>query len=406
MNVALYYPWIYLTSGAERTIVEVTGHSRHDWTIFTNRFERANTFPELSNRRVVELSEVPVRRTPWAVARAALRVLTQRLPLDGFDALVILGEGLGDFTVFRTPRIPIVCYCLTPLRIVFDPVYRTRYLQERSSLDRLAVRLGSPVFRAIDRLAWRRYNHVYCVSEEVRRRILAGRLAGEDKLSVAHVGLGFDPPTPSGRFEPFFLLPGRIMWTKNIELGIEAFRRFRAASPDGQRFRLVVAGIVDDKSRPYLARLRELAGEDGGVEFRIFPSDEELHDLYDTCHAVLFTAFNEDWGIVPLEAMAFGKPVVATDRGGPRESVQHGVQGFLAEPEPDAFARRMAELARDTQMAQSMGTAGRERAREFTWDRLAETIDRKLEELVVNRTGAPLGQEPGDNHATVSLRDR
>jgi hypothetical protein len=43
MKVALYYPWVYLTSGAERTILELTGRSRHEWTIFTNRFEPENT---------------------------------------------------------------------------------------------------------------------------------------------------------------------------------------------------------------------------------------------------------------------------------------------------------------------------------------------------------------------------
>ena len=45
MKVALYYPWVYLTSGAERTILELTAHSRHQWTIFTNRFDPDGTFP-------------------------------------------------------------------------------------------------------------------------------------------------------------------------------------------------------------------------------------------------------------------------------------------------------------------------------------------------------------------------
>jgi glycosyltransferase involved in cell wall biosynthesis len=310
-----------------------------------------------------------------------LRVLTQRVPMDGFNALLVVCEGLGDFVVFRAGRRPIVCICLTPLRIAFDPHYRQRYMETRGFSSRLLVRLGSPVFRWADRLAWRRYDRVFCISQEVKRRVLAGKLAPEDKLEVAYVGLGFEPPESCGALGDYFLLPGRIMWTKNIELGLGAFRRFRAMRPEFGRFRLVIAGIVDRKSEPYLARLREMAGNDPGIEFRIFPSDEELYALYDRCYTVLFTAFNEDWGIVPVESMAFGKPVIAVNRGGPRESIQHGVQGFLEEPEVESFAGRMAELAASPAAAAAMGQAGRERARLYSWDRLTKQVDDQIESL-------------------------
>lgn len=385
MRVALYYPWVYLTSGAERTILELATRSRHRWTIFTNRFEPQNTFPGLARCDVVQFAPVSVERNPLAVARAGLRLITQRLPLNGFDALVVVCEGLGDLVVFRNGRLPTLCFCLTPLRIAFDAEYRNRYFERHGLLRRAVVKAGTAAFRTIDRLAWRRYDRVMCISEEVRRRVLAGGLAGPDKLEVAYVGLGFEPPAPSGHFGDFFLLPGRIMWTKNIELGIRAFLRFRAQSPDYARFRLVVAGIVDRKSEPYLRKLRELAGGDAGVVFKVFPSDAELSELYDHCYGVLFTAFNEDWGIVPIEGMAFGKPVIATNRGGPRESVHHGVQGFLEEPEEQAFAGRMAELAGSPDKARAMGREGLLRARDFDWNLLTGRVDEQIERIVAVR---------------------
>src|SRR5690606_25009402 len=146
----------------------------------------------------------------------------------------------------------------------------------------------------------------------------------------------------------------------------------KALRPDLSHFRLVIAGIVDRKSQPYFEKLKALTGGDPGVEFRVHPSDAELAGQYDHCYAVLFAAFHEDWGIVPIEGMAFGKPAIATNRGGPRESVQHGVQGFLEEPEVEAFARRMAELAGDAELARRMGQAGRERAKIFTWETFTE----------------------------------
>ena len=197
------------------------------------------------------------------------------------------------------------------------------------------------------------------------------------------MGLGFEPRTPSDRFEPFFLLPGRIMWTKNIELGIEAFLTARKKLGALGQFRLVIAGMVDEKSEPYLLRLRQLSGNpENGIEFRTRVSDEELNELYRTCYASLFTAFNEDWGIVPLESMAFGKPVICTDRGGPREYIANGRNGFLVPPVADAFAERMCQLAENPDLCRTMGLAGVETTRNFSWQSFANSIDAAVDELV------------------------
>jgi glycosyltransferase involved in cell wall biosynthesis len=90
---------------------------------------------------------------------------------------------------------------------------------------------------------------------------------------------------------------------------------------------------------------------------------------------------NEDLGIVPLEAMAFGKPVIAVNRGGPTETIQHEVQGFLEEPTPEAFADRMAELYFDSSRAVAMGRLGFQHARLFSWDHFVGRIDDLLEEI-------------------------
>src|SRR5205085_993127 len=146
--------------------------------------------------------------------------------------------------------------------------------------------------------------------------------------------------------------------------------------------RLVIAGMVDAKSASYLEELRSIAGADPRIEFRISPTDEELRRLYAQCYALLFTPFNEDLGIVPLEAMAFGKPVIAVNRGGPCEIIEHGVNGYLETPDPEAFASRVEQLASDTRLARSVGEAGRIRSRRFTWDAFTREIDSAIDGLV------------------------
>ena len=172
------------------------------------------------------------------------------------------------------------------------------------------------------------------------------------------------------------------MWTKNLELAIDAFRSFRAQVPEPGRWRLRIAGIVDRKSEPYLAALRARAGEDQAIEFRIRPSDEEMHGFYASCFATLFTAFNEDWGLVVIEAMATGKPCVAVDSGGPREIVHHGEDGMLAAPTPEAFARAMLELETQPALRERIATQAPRSAARFGWETFIEAIDRELDETL------------------------
>jgi glycosyltransferase involved in cell wall biosynthesis len=227
---------------------------------------------------------------------------------------------------------------------------------------------------------------VICISNESRNRALAGRLADEEKIELLHPAPGFESVAGrSDRFDRYFLLPGRIMWTKNLELGIEAFRKFKADNPECQDFRLIISGIVDKKSEPYYERLRALASSDPSIEFRVLPSDAELAELYRNCYGVLFTAFNEDWGLVPLEAMSFGKPVIAVNRGGPRETIEAGVQGYLEEPVPAAFAARMAELASDPALARRLGGAGFQRSKQYSWDAFTSRIDDEVDRLCAAR---------------------
>jgi glycosyltransferase involved in cell wall biosynthesis len=396
-RIAVYYPWLYLTSGAERTILEVARRSRHRITVFTNEYQPEATFPGLKEVDIRVLDRVPLKRDVRSVAIAATRMLRQKLDLSGFDGLLVVCEGLGDLMTLRHREVPAFCLCLTPLRIVFDPVYRRTYLSRRGPLTRVATLLASAAFRRVDRLAWRRYRRVFAISEEVRERILAGRLASDGRVSVLHPGVELDFHTPSATADRTFFVPGRIMWTKNLQLAIHAFRSFREAMPDPGSWRLRIAGIVDRKSGPYLEELRCLAAGDPAIEFLVHPSDDQLRAEYRRCFATLFTAFNEDWGLVVIEAMASGKPVVAVNRGGPREIVRHEVDGLLAEPDTRNFAEAMSRLVREPGLRDRLVANGPLRARQFGWGPFVQQLDDAIEaDLRLPATvGAPGWAEAG-----------
>ena len=171
-RVALYYPWIYVRSGVERMILELVTRSRHRYTVFTNHFNREQTFPEFRDIHAVELPRIPVERSFRQVLRAAATIARQRLDLGGFDALLVSSEGLGDFITFRNHDRPVVCFCHTPVRPVYDPVYR-RHWVARHPWARLPLALFSLGYGFLTRRAWRHYARVFVNSKEVAGRIAA-----------------------------------------------------------------------------------------------------------------------------------------------------------------------------------------------------------------------------------------
>jgi glycosyltransferase involved in cell wall biosynthesis len=365
----MYHPWTYLRSGVERWMVELITRSCHDWTVYTHHYEPEATYPEVANLRVVPLTpEVSVRRSLGPLVHAATTLLRTRLPEDGTQAMLVSSEGLGDLVALRS-RVPVAAYCHTPLKILHDPAAAS--IVRRSSARRLAVKAIGPAFEAVDRAAWRHYRHVFANSTETRDRILRARLAPSGPLEVLEPGVNaswWEGPVLHDR-APVLLYAGRIMWQKDVELAIETMRLL------GNDARLVIAGMVDEKSRDYLAALRSRAAG-LPVTFEVAPSDDRLRELYRTATALLFPARNEDFGMVVLEAMAAGTPVLAVDAGGPRGTVEHGVTGWLLPSSAEAFAAQVRVL---------LGTdlhdyrlAARASAQRHGWQTHADRIDEVL----------------------------
>jgi glycosyltransferase involved in cell wall biosynthesis len=403
VRAALYHPWVYLTSGIERTFVELLRRSRHDWTIYTHHHSPDTTYPELADARIELLSPpVTVRRSLLPLLQATRAISNARLPADAGDALLVSSEGLGDFILNRA-TMPAVCFCHTPLKILHDPQTRAA-LRASSPLKYAASRALAPAFAGADRRMWRRYRHVFANSRETQRRIATAGLADPDRIEVLTPGVDVDrfAGVASLRRRPqLFLVAGRIMWQKNIELAIDAIAEARA---DGVDVELVVAGAVDEKSKPYLQALQARAAG-LPVIFEANPTDERLTHLYLSATALVFTPRNEDWGIVPLEAMAAGAPVISVDNGGPRESIVDQVTGWLLPPDPVRFAEQIARVSAATE--RDLGVirrAAREHAQAFGWESFVARVDDVMERVAESRAVAPPAAPPRTRRTATSPR--
>ncbi|KAF8068371.1 alg2 [Scenedesmus sp. PABB004] len=189
---------------------------------------------------------------------------------------------------------------------------------------------------------------------------------GEADLAAAAAGWrGALPAELAARIGsgPTFLSINRFERKKGIGLALSALQELLARRPDCGA-QLVVAGGYDARlpeNREHLDELRALAAELGVAERVAFlPSftDGQRGALLAACRAVVYTPAHEHFGIVPLEAMVAGRPVVAVNSGGPTESVRHGETGLLCEPTPAAFADAMEALL-EPKAAARMGAAAR-----------------------------------------------
>jgi glycosyltransferase involved in cell wall biosynthesis len=168
------------------------------------------------------------------------------------------------------------------------------------------------------------------------------------------------PPVETARFRfigygDFWLSVNRIYPEKRIDLQFEVFRRL-----PGERLVIVGGYAAGDHSAKYYNKLIQNVPEN--VEMRGPVSEEELIGLYAECKGLICTAVDEDFGLTPLEAMASGKPVVAVDEGGFRETVVPGRTGILARATQDDLVRAVIETACDPERYRE---ACVERAREF-----------------------------------------
>ena len=228
-----------------------------------------------------------------------------------------------------------LCYCFTPMRYAW--ILQDAYFGARRSLKRCAIDWVLKRLRAWDAAASDRVDRFVAISRHVQERIK--RFYGRESVIVyPPVDTGFFTPADgapdewpaampeAAKAEGYDLVVSALVPYKRVDLTIEAARRTGRT--------LVVAGSGSEEKA-----LK--AGAPKHVVFVGRPTDGEIRTLYRHCRALLFPG-EEDFGIVPLEVQACGRPVVALGRGGALETVVEGVSGtFFAEQSADALAEAL-----------------------------------------------------------------
>ena len=220
---------------------------------------------------------------------------------------------------FRPPKgMKMLCYCFTPMRYA--------WLFPKEYLGTVRAAIAAPYFAYLRRWDRRHAQHVdrfVAISRHVQERIRAfyGR---ESDVVYPPVDTDRCTPAPDGGEANggYDLVVSALVPYKRIDLAAEAYGRL------GYPLKIVGTGSAASKIARNAAP---------NVEFLGWRSDDEILALYRNCRFLIFPG-EEDYGLVPLEAMACGKPVIAFGRGGATETVEDGITGvFFAEQTADAL---------------------------------------------------------------------
>jgi glycosyltransferase involved in cell wall biosynthesis len=206
-------------------------------------------------------------------------------------------------------------------------------------------------------------------SEYTLMRTRALGIIGQRRTAVVPSGVNHSEFCPTGEEEPFALYLGRIDPEKSLELAIQAMEK---TNPNNS---LVIAGDLDARYPRYKEKLERLAEKVKiSDRFKIIPSpsDSEGVRLMQRCSVFLFPSTIDTFGLVVLEAMACGKPMVACNRGGVPEIVSDA--GFLLEPNVEEWQETLNKLLSNSKLRKQMGEKALERSKTFSWENTARRL--------------------------------
>jgi glycosyltransferase involved in cell wall biosynthesis len=308
LKVAIVHYWLVNMRGGERVIEDLC-KLFPDADIFTHSYAPENVSPTIRQHRVTTtfVSRLPFARTHFRKYLPLMPYALEHLDLSAYDLVISSESGPAKGVIVRPDALHI-CYCHSPMRYIWDQY--APYYASAAGATRFIMPWAATPLRQWDVTSAARVDHFVANSRCVAERI---RKYWRRDAEV------IPPPVDVKRFnatrarDDFYLHVGEMVPYKRTDLAIQACNAL------GRRL-IVIGDGAEAKS------LRKLAGPT--IEFIGRASDEVVADHYARCRALLF-AGEEDFGIVPVEAMASGAPVIAFGRGGVRDSILADVTGVF-----------------------------------------------------------------------------
>jgi len=310
MKIAIFHDYFGAIGGGEKTTVNLAEALQAK--IFTTDFDILPSFAQ--NIPIVELKSTI--KFPPLKQISASRIFASAQLQEDFDFYIFTGNWSHYAARIHRPNL---WYCYTPVRAFYD-LYST-FKFRQNAIVRPIFRSWVACHRRYDQKSIKNVEQVISISNNVKKRIKEFYNIDADIIS---------PPIKTSEysnkgFENFWLSVNRLYPEKRLEIQLDAFRMM----PDEN---LVICGGYSkgDHASRYVKRiLRDLPKN---VTYLGVVDEKELISLYSKCSGLISTSLNEDFGLTPIEAMASGKPVIATNEGGYTETITKDT-GILISPD-------------------------------------------------------------------------
>ena len=367
-KIALFVPWIKSKGGMERTELNILKNSRHKIDVYTFDYEKEKTFSDFEKFNIIRLKNREYRKYSTVMRGIVLGmdILFTKVDLSKYDVLLISTSGIAELFAIRNHAKVNIAFTHTQLRIAheFYDYYRKKSLLYKILLPPIVF-----IYKRIEKIAWKHIDYSIVQSEEVKDRFRRHGTFSTERVFKVSPPLDLSGVKISKKTKKFFLYNSRFTDYKRQDLAIEAFKR---SGLQKNGFKLVLSGFIEDEK--YFKKLKKAANK--YIVFKPNISEKELKQLYRDCYATVFLAVNEDTGLVPLESLAYGKPVITVNEGGPKEFITNGYNGFVVNADVNAVADAMIRMA-DKRIYSSL-KYGAEHSTRYT----VEAFIKKFDELI------------------------
>lgn len=343
-RVAIVHYWLVTMRGGER-VLERLLELFPDADIFTHVYD-PSAMSDAINAHTVRTSfiqKLPGARKHYQAYLPLMPLALEQLDLRGYD-LVITSESGPAKGVISAPDALQLCYVHSPMRYLWDHYHD--YREDAGFLRRAVMPLLCHRLRQWDTSSAARLDRILANSNFIKDRVAK---AWRREAEVVHPPVDAALFSASDEVEPGYLWVGQLVPYKRADLAIDAFNALGLP--------LTVVG-----DGPQAEALKQRAGPN----IRMIPrlNFAELRRAYARCRALVFTA-EEDFGIVPVEVMASGRPVVAYGRGGALDSVVENRTGlFFAEQTTEALIEAVRRM--EAWLPHFDPAAAQDRARDFS----------------------------------------
>lgn len=367
-RIAILHDYFDKRGGGERLVLTLAKHLKAD--IFTAFIDKKNTYPDIEQYNIKSLGnriKLSWKRPYELIKRFQDINITQHYDIFIFS---------GTYSIFAAKRHhPNIWYCHTPARHIYSQ--KKWFMSQQNIFMRPLISLGIMQLRKLDQQTVRHIDTFIANSLNVKGRIERFYPFIDKPVKVIYPPIEI-PHDTSSADKGYFLSYGRVDTLKRIPLIVEAFQQM-------PQHKLVVAS-----GGPLLQKVKNMAKGFPNITVRGYVTDSELKELLRNCTATIYIPIDEDFGMTPLEGMAYGKPCIGVDEGGLKETIIHGKTGWLCKKNPTIVDIQKSISSIQAHKQEYFQTPCRNQAHAFSTSVFIDAIERIINTITNIRSQSPI----------------